>query len=221
VFEIDCQLGEQAVAEMNTSSRKVNVAPVLWFYLSIALAGCSGGTSVQATQRQVNSEFKFSVEFPSDISVCTATSGEHPHGFFVRFEDQKTDCRAVNVNSSISGISIDAYFNTAFWRTLEDAADAFCEDGDAQESEIGAETMNYLAFNERRSLACVVKRSDGSIDVFVVTQAGEWPGPQDSSDLMAPYINYTASLHTTKANMARDLSTFRRVLDSVIIDYPK
>lgn len=209
------------VAEMKILTKKMILLPSLWFYLSVILVGCAGNVSAQSTQRLVNSEFKFSVEFPADISVCTATSGDHPHGFFFRFEGQKTDCRGANVNSSISSISIDAYFNTAFWRTLEEAAGTLCEDRGAYAAEIGAEVMNDLTFKHRRSLACAVKRPDESIDVFVVTQAGEWPGLQDSSDLMTPYINFTASLHTTKANLSRDLQAFLGILDGVIIDHPK
>jgi hypothetical protein len=175
-------------------------------------------TFASDTQRVRNQEYNFSVVFPGGSPVCTATSGDQPHGFFVRLSATQGDCRNVDKEPNVSVISVNAYSNATFENSPEEEIAGLCRKGRAGD-ERGA--MKGLTFVGRRSANCQLKQADGSIDIYVVTQAGQWPGAHESQELKAPYINYTASLHSTQDRMFGDLKAFRRVLNSVRIEYPK
>jgi hypothetical protein len=170
------------------------------------------------TQRVRNQEYNFSVAFPANVTVCTATSGDQPHGFFVRLDANQRDCHNLNKDSGISVISINAYSNVTFESVPEEEIAGLCQKDGAHE-ERGA--MKGLSFVGGRSATCKIKQTDGSIDIYVVTQAGQWPGAHESQELSTPYINYTASLHTVQSRIDKDIRVFRRVLESVRIGYPK
>jgi hypothetical protein len=198
---------------MDALTRRVVTPPLKCLFLAVVLSGCQTDSAAQETQRFENDAFNLSVEFPAGLTVCTASSGQQPHGFFVRLEDH-VDCQATIVKPSVSGISVDAYSNTAFWATPEEVAASLCEVKPA----VATTSLQGLTFVGIHSVVCEVTRPDGSIDVFVVAQAGQWPGSQNSPELSAPYINYTASLHTTAPNIARDLLVFRNVLRGIRIE---
>lgn len=174
-----------------------------------------------ATQRVSNQEFKFSVSFPAGNVVCTATSGDQPHGFFVRLDASQIDCKNLKKDTAISVISVYAYNNTTFESTPEEELVGLCRERDANGKLSEGRVLKGLTFKGRHSAACRTIRADGSIDIYVVTQAGKWPSSHDSPDMDAPYINYTASLHTTPSRMDRDIKTFHKILKSVQIEYSK
>jgi len=123
----------------------------------------------------------------------------------------------VAVKPDVSAISVYAYGNVTFEKTPEEEIAGLCQkSGHDQEN-----TMKGLKFPGRHSAQCQLQRADGSIDIYVVTQAGRWPGAPESQEFKTPYINYTASLHTTQGRMPEDVRAFTNVLDSVRIGYPK
>lgn len=68
-----------------------------------------------------------------------------------------------------------------------------------------------------RSEAARVNRSDGWIDIFVVTQAGE---PDPDFDASVPSVNYDLSLHTKPNHLDADLRVFRTVLQMIRLSSP-
>jgi hypothetical protein len=186
--------------------------------VAVVLALCSAYVSLAAetdSRDLRNQEYRFSVTFPRDVQVCPATSGGQPHGFFARLTNEEIKCDDTRAETNISVISMYAYSNTTFERSPEDEIEGLCRAGTREDGD----SIEGLNFPGRRSAQCRVQGADGSIDIYVVTQAGRWPVAQDSQDLTAPYINYTASLHTTENRFPEDLARFRDVLGSVRIEY--
>jgi len=60
-------------------------------------------------------------------------------------------------------------------------------------------------------------RSDGSIEIIVVTQAGR---PDPDFDASVPSINYELFLETDAVHLAQDLSIFRVLLKTIRIAPP-
>jgi hypothetical protein len=178
------------------------------------LGACISGAGASEAQRVRNEEYGFSVAFPAGLRVCTAVSGDHPHGFFVRLNGDQGECGGAAAKSDVSVIGVYAYYNSTFETSPEEELAGLCrESGNDDKSG----KLKSLGFAGRHSARCQVQHADGSIDIYVVTQAGQWPGAQESPELKTPYINYTASLHTTHSRMADDLKTFSGVLKSVRI----
>jgi hypothetical protein len=183
--------------------------------LMVYACGGSNGTASSDAKRVENAEYRFSVAFPREVHVCDSMSGEHPHGFFVLLGQANRDCEPSGSTAETRAISVDAYGNTTFERTPEDWVPGLCSDG-AQNIDVDIAT---LGFPGRHSARCHVRRRDGSIDIFVVAQAGQWPDKGQSAELDAPYVNYTAALHTTQNHVDADLKTFGVVLATVEIGY--
>lgn len=181
-----------------------------------ALSAFIVSASASEAQRVKNEEYRFSVAFPAGLRVCDAVSGAQPHGFFVHLNVDGGDCGAVAVKSDVSVISVYAYSNATFESSPEEEIAGVCREGVT-----GAMSgrLKGLAFVGHHSARCQVQHVDGSVDIYVVAQAGTWPGTQESPELKTPYVNYTASLHTTRDRMAEDLRIFSRVLKTVRIEY--
>jgi hypothetical protein len=62
-----------------------------------------------------------------------------------------------------------------------------------------------------------VNRSDGWIDVIVVTQAGK---PDPAFDPSVPSVNYDLTLHTNPRYFEEDLRIFRTILSTVRLAPP-
>ena len=197
--------------------RNAVIRHVWWATLLGVVFSCAASE----THRFTNLEYRFSASFPDGNTVCTAMSGDHPHGFFVRFDSSSLGCSSPTVDPAISAISVYAYSNATFEQTAEEEVNGLCQNGSGRDEKIAKDSVTNLAFSGRPSAACEITRADGSIDIYVVTQAGKWPQEGGSAGPNAPYVNYTASLHTTPKQLARDLPVFRLVLKSVRIDYPK
>jgi hypothetical protein len=163
-------------------------------------------------RRIANAEYRFSIAFPGDLRICTAKSGDHPHGYFVLLDPQKTDCNHQPVDS-VREIEIWADGNTLFVKTPEEYATSYCH---SQIPSAKRFDLRGLAFRGHRSVACAADSNSGSIEVYVVTQAGKWPQPPSAAaDSGAPYINYWLNLRTSANHFDRDMTVFRRVLESV------
>jgi len=186
--------------------------------LVAALCGASASIAFATdTQRVSNYEYRFSAVFPGGVRVCTAASGDQPHGFFVRLNGSDQEC-STGKNADVSAISISAYSNATFENSPEEEIAGLCQKRGGNDETVA---IGKLRFSGRRSAQCNQQHADGSIDIYVVTQAGQWPGAHESQELNTPYINYTASLHSTQSRLSEDLKLFRKVLGSVRIGYSK
>lgn len=74
-----------------------------------------------------------------------------------------------------------------------------------------------LRVNGLPSEAARIDHSNGSIEIFVVTQAGK---PDPGFDPSVPYVNYDLSLSTDAGHLDADLAVFRAVLKAVRLDPP-
>lgn len=200
---------------MNTISRRF--PPVQCFVLVSVLLGCSAATSGQGVAYNFEDfGLNISVEFPAELAVCTARSGGQPQGYFVRFEEGPVDCESTSVDPIIGGIGFLVSSNAAFWQSPEEVADGLCRNSAA--ASVGAVDLNELTIPGRSTVACAMRRQDGSTDLFVVTQAGLWPQSPNSPEPPIPMVNFTAWLHTTDQNVDHDLPTFRSMLSSIDIE---
>lgn len=191
------------------SGRAAMKALLATLFLLVAVAG----VRAEGGRRVTNDEYRFSLRFPEGRTPCTSLSWTHPHGFYVRL-DQK-DCHDPRDGP---GISVTADGNVLFKSSLGDVLREVCN-----RDRLSAASMRklQLEFPDRPSAACRLNDADGTVRIYVVTQAGEWPRPHEPPELSAPYINYTAFLGTTSRRFDADLKVFRAVLHSIHIDYPK
>jgi hypothetical protein len=74
-----------------------------------------------------------------------------------------------------------------------------------------------LYINGMKTEAGRLNRSDGTIEIILVTMAGK---PDPDFDATVPMFNYTLSLNTDKQHLYDDLKTFRAMLNAVKI-YPR
>lgn len=72
----------------------------------------------------------------------------------------------------------------------------------------------HLDVNRLRSDAGRVDRPDGSINIYVVTQAGK---PAPDFDASVPSISYVLSLITDERHLDEDLKVFRAMLGTIKI----
>jgi hypothetical protein len=184
--------------------------------LFLCIAVCIAGT--KDLQRVVNAKFKFSVAFPADRKVCTSFSGDDPQGFFMIYAAGRTDCENPPSDPEIAAISIFARFNASFLRTPEEELRTDCPN-DATAASSRAELR--LEFEGRHSAVCRSYLADGTVDIYVATQAGAWPRPHTSPELSAPTVTYFGVLHTGHVKMDDNLQMFRKILRTVRIEYPK
>ena len=217
MLNAECPFGNRVGAEMAVAkvSGNARMRRFWWFVLVGAVSSCAAAEVIRVT----NLEYKFSVTFPAGETVCPAMSGDHPHGFFVRFGSRSSGCSSPSVDSELSAINVHAYSNATFEQTPREEVSGLCGRGNGRDEPAHRASLKALTFGDRLSAACEITRDDGSIDIYVVTQAGKWPQGSESSGPNAPYVNYTASLHTTPKQLARDLLAFRLVLKSIRIDY--
>jgi hypothetical protein len=76
---------------------------------------------------------------------------------------------------------------------------------------------NGLRVDGMSTKAARVNRSDGWIDIIVVTQAGK---PDPACDRSVPSINYDVGVHTSAPYLDEDLRIFRAVLKTVRLAPP-
>jgi hypothetical protein len=174
---------------------------VLWLVITInAAAG--------VLPTIVNDEYKFSAGIPITMISCEAASGNHPHGFTILLHPEKQGCSSSTPQPYV-GLFGD--YNVLYAKTPVQSLRFLCSPSQVLESG----ELHSLAFPGHASAACRKNEENGWVDVFVVAQAGSWPDETGKSD--APYINYTAQLHTRAAVLTRDLKIFKRILAAVNI----
>ena len=172
--------------------------------------------SARAVGPQVyrNGEFGVTIPIPTNALLCSFPEDEHDHGPLLLLGG--ADPKACDDQERSRYIVIFASYN---------AVDATKRLGDYLASEctgIGRGPCRLaprdLQIAGMRSKAGRVNRTDGWIDIFVVTQAGK-PDPQ--FDATVPSVNYELMLHTSARHLDEDLHTFREVLSTVRLSPPE
>ncbi len=172
----------------------------------------SGATGMDLLPKHENDNYGLSVAFPPNVRVCTAYSGDAPHGFHGVLHSAR-ECAADPLPPSAEALSVWASFNTTFITAVADVLPGPCLDEDAVKG-------FDLRLGGRTSAACLTRSADGSFHLAVATQGGRWPGGAAEGEFASPYVNYVATLRTPAAPSEAQLALFRRYLASIEIRQP-
>ena len=184
----------------------------------LASAAAAAAAAAAASGHRVNNdEFGFSVDFDRHHRICRSMTDTKVHGFYVRLDQAEADCDSVSSETGVSAIRVTAEYNSTFDRGLDPALNDACPNRQSTAIPGSSKRLADFGFPGRRSAQCILVNADASIRIYVVTQAGDWPGHPDSPEQSAPYVNYTAALYTSRARVGADLEVFKRVLASVRI----
>jgi len=183
---------------------KMGFARVLALVLMSALL--SAGIAQPDIYR--NREFGITIPVPAGTLLCPTPGDEHDHGpAFLLGNVTAGDCHDSERRRSIA---IFASYNAAdVTKKLDDLLSWECVHAGKRPCRPAPEGLRIAGL---RSDAARVNRSDGWIDVFVVTQAGK---PDPAFDASVPSINYELRLHTTPRSLDDDLRIFRTMLATV------
>jgi hypothetical protein len=189
-----------------------SAAPPWIWALALALP-CFLGPAVAAEAPRVHRNVEYGIEarFPVGSRVCEARSGDHPIGFYA-WLGRQTDC-GVAMPRSMGAMNITANYNAAF----ETSPSVLLECRNDSVPRGSRVDLRGLALPGIRSTKCAVRRGDGSLEIFVAAQGGNWGGRVRSSEARAPLINYYAVLRTRPERAQRDMATFRRFLSQIVI----
>ena len=172
--------------------------------------------SAPATKPEIyrNPEFGIVLPAPAGALLCATPQDEHDHGpVFLLGTTDATSChddiehhRYVDVFASYN-VSDDTKKLHEFlkWECAHVAK------GPCRPAPGG------LCVPGLPSAAARVNRSDGWIEIIVVTQAGT---PDPDFDPSVPFINYDLSLHTTPDHFEDDLRVFRIELQTIRLSPP-
>jgi hypothetical protein len=163
-------------------------------------------TNVTATRAQIyqNAEFGITVPAPKSTLLCPPPSDKHDHGpvFLLGTSDPKNCGDSAHSRSIVIFASYNAADAT---KKLADFLKWECA-GPCGPAPPG------LHIAELPIASAKAGRSDGWIDVIVVTQAGK---PDPAFDPSVPLINYDLTLHTRQSSLNEDLRAFHMVLQTV------
>lgn len=181
------------------NSRRFNTPHALFLcLLALATAGAS-----KRPRRLMNTEYRFSVEVPSGAVGCT----EGLHGFSILLNPHSGGCES---SSPQAHVGVFGDYNTEFRATPLEALRDICPRRAVWADKSGLR----LTFPGRASAVCRKDSNNGWVDIYVTAQAGLW-GKGFGRNSSAPYIDYTAQLHTRASSLASDLKLLRRVLATV------
>lgn len=172
------------------------------------VSGFPPGASVnQAPYR--SDAFGFEVAFPPGSIACAGIPGHfnrNYNSFVAWYDGNPATCASGQPRSGMTVLGMRADFNTAEWG-WEDLLSDDCLDG----SKLGIDIaqVRTLSFPGHPSLTCLTQGEDGSIEIRVVTQAGE-----PFSEGGPPDVNYEAFLFTDPARFETNLTRFRMFLAS-------
>lgn len=156
-----------------------------------------------------NQEFGITVPVPKEVLRCPTPENEHDHGpvMLPGAADGK-GCRDLEHSRYIG---IFASYNVAeVTKGLRDFLKWECADLAKGPCRPASKSLQVTGLP---SMAARVNRSDGWVDIIVVTQAGKPdPGAFDGS---VPSVNYDLTLHTRPEHMEKDLRVFRTVLATI------
>jgi len=167
--------------------------------------------TVAASKRKIyrNAEFGIVFTVPDGALLCRIPPAAHDHGPYMLLNPtSETGCLDLEHNRSID---IFASYNVAAdTKKLSDFLNEQC-------ASVGGRACTAAPADLRvfrlQSAAAKVDRSDGWIDVFVVTQVGDL-------NSRAPGVKYAFTLRTTTNDVGRDLIVFRTVLRTIRLSPP-
>lgn len=172
-------------------------------------------SAARGVQPQRNDEFGIEASFPRGGRVCVTRSGSHPLGFFAWYGAMPTDCNATRGDLRASVLAVYGYYNSAFEAPARSLLSEECSTPAAgSRREIDLRGLSFRGF---ASAACAFHKPDGSIQVEVAAQGGQF----HADGAVYPRINYTAVLVTRPSRMAGDLAMFRRFLADLRIAPPR
>jgi len=156
-----------------------------------------------------NPEFGIVLMVPAGALLCHIPADEHDHGPYMLLDGtSEQGCHDLEHNRSIDLFA--RYNVTADTAKLSEFLDQEC-------TGVGGRACGLAPAGLRvpglRSMAGKVERSDGWIDVFVVTQVA-------GSNGTVPGVNYAFTLRTTASELDKDLGVFRTVLRTVRLSPP-
>ncbi len=162
-------------------------------------------------------EYGISARFPAGARVCYGLSGPHAHGFYARLGDQRAACWPSRDFPHLSAIGIQAYSNSAFYKTLEEASGEGCRTTGVGDH-LTAPDGRPFRLKGLASRVCERAEANGGFSIEVTAMAGRWGGEGEEAD--GPYVIYTASLTTTPQALAADKVVFQRFLDGLVLTPP-
>jgi hypothetical protein len=172
--------------------------------------------SPQASKTQVyrNDEFGITVPIPLGVVYCVPSEYQHDHGpVFLLGSPDRQACDEIDHQRYV--LIFASYNAVEETKKLRDFLKEQCTGvggGPCRPAPYG------LHITGMATKAARVNRSDGWIDIIVVTQAGK---PDPAFDPSVPSINYDAGLHTAPQYLEEDLRIFRAVLSTVRLSPPE
>jgi len=155
--------------------------------------------------RYENDEFGFGVDLIPGAVICRSAPFEHDTGVMMLLGNA-SPAECGGTLEARRYISANASYNAML-----------APDARALLTVLGAEPCARTSFSiglgGRPTEICRRDNGDGSIDVFLATQAGRWPGAQEPT----PHINYTVTLRSLPASVESDLGALRDVAGSMKI----
>jgi len=188
----------------------MSIRLIMTFFIIAASQVIAASPSPQVYR---NEEFGIEFPIPNGAQRCPVPKDERDHG-------------PVFILGSTSPVgSVDLKHS----RSIVIFAGANAEDTTKKLHDYLAHEVELLGKDTRRKklrnlqiagFACEsarVDRSDGWIDIIVVTQAGK---PDLAFDPSVPSINYFFGLHTTAGDLEVDLKSFRAILEKIRLSPP-
>ncbi|MGB8524323.1 MAG: hypothetical protein WCD43_15260 [Candidatus Acidiferrales bacterium] len=155
-----------------------------------------------------NDEFGITVPVPEGTLFCVPPEDQHDHGpVFLIGNPKPQACDDIEHNRHVV---IFASYNAAeVTKKLQGFLKWECAGMHGGTCHQAPEGLSIPAMATK---AGKVNRSDGWIDIIVVTQAGK---PAPDFDPLVPSVNYDLTLHTKPPYLEEDLRIFRAVLSTV------
>jgi hypothetical protein len=181
--------------------------------LAFLIALLSLSAAAAGPQFYRNGEFGITVPVPKGTLLCLFPGDQHDHGpvFLIGNADENA-CYDMRHNRYV--VIFASYNAVEETKKLGDFLKEQC-------TGIGGgpcrPAPNGLRITGMATKAARVNRSDGWIDIIVVTQAGK---PDPAFDPSVPSINYDVGLHTSAPYLEEDLRIFRAVLSTVRLSPP-
>lgn len=173
------------------------------FGFAVALVGAYGHPQYR------NTEFGMGVVFPAGVRVCTARSGDHPHGFYGWFGGSPTLCDATRIADNSSALSVYASYNSTFDNSPREEAARRCRERGAPI----AINLDTISMANRPSSVCAIRLSNNSIEISIFSQSGEIITRTGSY----PRVLYSATLTTNQSMVDRDIEEFSRFVSNIDI----
>lgn len=175
---------------------------------------CSVARAAPRSPVYLNKEFGILLPIPKGAWLCPAQGNGIDHGPSLLLGSR--DARVCRSSSEKRWISIFAGGNAVDEsKTLHTFLNWECEYPSRYGNEpntVCGKAPAGLSVNELPSEAARIDHPDGSIEIFVVAQAGK---PDPDFDATVPSVNYVLSLNTNADHLDEDLVVFRAILSHV------